>query len=125
MSVTTDLGTAEKFAGLNGRVFDAYIPRNQLIKQTGIWYKNQVLNAGQAAYLVRNSPQYVGGNQKVILYACDNGKASNGFAKQLADSLGVVVEAPNRKLFPTLTGEFVIADEISWLENTYIRGSWI
>ena len=46
-----------------------------------------MLNAGQAAHLVRNSPQYVGGNQKVILYACDTGKASNGFAKQLADSI--------------------------------------
>ena len=46
MSVTTDLGTAERFAGLNGRVFDAYIPRNQLIKQT-------LKGAGESEYLIK------------------------------------------------------------------------
>ena len=91
----------------------------------GIQYKEQVLNADKVAHLIRNSPQYVGGNQKVILYACDTGKNKNGFAQQLADNLWVMVEAPNRKLFPTIKGEFIIADKISWSKNTYIRGSWV
>lgn len=46
MSVTTDLNVARKFAGEGGRVFEAYIPRSQLIKQT-------LSGAGESEYLIR------------------------------------------------------------------------
>lgn len=34
MSVPTNPNVAQKFAGAGGRVFEAYIPNSQLIKQT-------------------------------------------------------------------------------------------
>ena len=46
MSVTTDLSVARKFAGEGGRVFEAYIPKSQLIKQT-------LSGAGESEYLIR------------------------------------------------------------------------
>ncbi len=46
MSVTTDPDVARRFAGTNGRVFEAYIPRSQLIEQT-------LGGAGESEYLIR------------------------------------------------------------------------
>ncbi|MBD5544704.1 MAG: hypothetical protein HDR01_10835 [Lachnospiraceae bacterium] len=46
MSVTTDLDVARRFAGTGGRVFEAYIPKSQLIKQT-------LSGAGESEYLIR------------------------------------------------------------------------
>ncbi|MCR5837087.1 MAG: hypothetical protein K6G88_11320, partial [Lachnospiraceae bacterium] len=46
MSVTTDVNVARQFAGEGGRVFEAYIPRSQLIKQT-------LSGAGESEYLIR------------------------------------------------------------------------
>ena len=46
MSVTTDPNVARKFAGVNGRVFEAYIPKSRLIKQT-------LSGAGESEYLIR------------------------------------------------------------------------
>ena len=46
MSVTTDPDVARRFAGNTGRVFEAYIPKSQLIKQT-------LSGAGESEYLIR------------------------------------------------------------------------
>ncbi len=46
MSVTTDPSVAHRFAGKNGRVFDAYIPKSQLIEQT-------LRGAGESEYLIK------------------------------------------------------------------------
>lgn len=46
MSVTTDPDVAHRFAGTNGRVFEAYIPRSQLIEQI-------LDSAGESEYLIR------------------------------------------------------------------------
>ena len=46
MSVTTDIDVARRFAGDRGRVFEAYIPKSQLIKQT-------LSGAGESEYLIR------------------------------------------------------------------------
>ena len=46
MSVTTDPNIARGFAGTNGRVFEAYIHKSQLIKQT-------LEGAGENEYLIK------------------------------------------------------------------------
>jgi len=46
MSVTTDPNIARGFAGNKGRVFEAYVPKSQLIKQT-------LSGAGESEYLIR------------------------------------------------------------------------
>lgn len=46
MSVTTDSNVAQRFAGINGRVYEAYIPKSQLIEQT-------LSGAGEGEYLIR------------------------------------------------------------------------
>ena len=85
----------------------------------GIKFNDKILDANQVAYLIQNSPQYIGGKQKVVLYACETGSTSNGLAKQLAKKLGVNVVAPDALLFPTKTGGFEIADDM------YRRGNWV
>ena len=89
----------------------------------GIQYKDQILDADQVAHLIRNSPQYVGGEQKVKLYSCETGKLPNGFAQQLANNLGILVEAPNRELHPTKTGGFEIVKKVT--NKIFLRGSWV
>ncbi len=73
---------------------------------------NEFLSAQQVAEEIRKSGEFIGGKQKVILYACNTGKESDGFAKQLADILGVIVEAPNTEIHPQKTGEFLVADVV-------------
>jgi len=46
MSVTTDANVARRFASVNGRVYEAYIPKSQLIEQT-------LSGAGESEYLIR------------------------------------------------------------------------
>jgi len=46
MSVTTDPDVAKYFAGPNGRVFEALIPRSQLIQQT-------IEGAGESEFLIK------------------------------------------------------------------------
>lgn len=43
----------------------------------------------------------------------------NGFAPQLANKLGVVVEAPNKLIYPTTSNDFVIADKL------FNVGDWV
>lgn len=45
MSVTTDPDVARRYAGENGRVFETYIPKSQLIEQT-------LSGAGESEYLI-------------------------------------------------------------------------
>ncbi len=77
-----------------------------------IMFGEEPLNAEKVAYVIKNSPGYVGGKQKVILYACNTGKEPNGLAGQLANILGVIVEAPNTEIRPSKTGGFLIGDII-------------
>ena len=46
MSVTTDSNVARRFAGVNGRVYEAYIPKSQVIEQT-------LSGAGESEYLIK------------------------------------------------------------------------
>ena len=70
------------------------------------------LSPMQVAQRIQNSPEYIGGEQKVILYSCNTGQDPNGFAQQLADILGVVVEAPNKNIQPAPDGRFVVGNII-------------
>lgn len=51
--------------------------------ERGIEFRGRTLGAKEVAYLISKSPQYVGGRQRVKLYACNTGKNSDGFAQQL------------------------------------------
>ena len=66
------------------------------------------MTAKELAKLIQDSPEFIGGKQKVVLYSCETGKMPDGIAQQLADLLGVVVEAPNAHLFPQKTGGFFV-----------------
>ena len=57
----------------------------------------------------RECPEYIGGEQKVLLYSCNTGQDPKGFARQLADNLGVIVVAPTTEIRPTKDGQFYIA----------------
>ena len=76
----------------------------------GMMFRNVKLDAEKVAYIIQNSPKYVGGKQVVILYSCETGKNPNGFAKELADILGVTVFAPNAEIRPVKTGGFLIGN---------------
>ena len=76
-----------------------------------IIYKNKQRDAREIAFLIKNSPQYIGEKQAVKLYACDTGKEVNGFAQQLANILRVDVIAPQGLLAPNKQGKFVVFTE--------------
>ena len=80
------------------------------------------MGSKEVAHLIRHSPQYVGGKQRIKLYACSTGKKPDGFAQQLADILGVEVEAPNMLVYPTKDGEFMVG-VLKGIEFT--EGEWI
>ncbi len=69
----------------------------------GIMVNGREEGAGAIAKRIRESEEFVGGNQVVILLSCETGKNPNGFAKQLANILGVTVIAPDKKLYPEKT----------------------
>ena len=90
--------------------------------ENGINFRGRVLGAKEVAYLIKQSPQYIGGKQRIKLYACNTGKTPNGFAQQLADILGVEVEAPNMFVYPTKKGQFKVGI-LQGIEFT--KGKWI
>ena len=90
--------------------------------ERGIEFRGRTLGAKEVAYLISKSPQYVGGRQRVKLYACNTGKNSDGFAQQLANILGVEVEAPNMLVYPTKEGDFRVG-VLQGIEFT--KGEWI
>ena len=90
--------------------------------EQGIEFRGRILGSKEVAHLIRHSPQYVGGKQRIRLYACSTGKKPDGFAQQLADILGVEVEAPNMLVYPTKDGEFMVG-VLKGIEFT--EGEWI
>lgn len=84
----------------------------------GIEFNGRNLNAKQVAYLIKCSPQYIQGQQIIYLYSCETGKLSDGFAQQLANELGAIVRAPNKKIRPTKNRDFIITDDL------FNRGNW-
>ena len=74
----------------------------------GIMVNGREEGAGAIAKRIRESEEFVGGNQVVILLSCETGKEPNGFAKQLANILGVTVVAPDNKLYPQITNDVFV-----------------
>ena len=74
----------------------------------GIMVNGKEEGAGAIARRIRESEEFVGGNQVVILLSCETGKEPNGFAKQLANILGVTVIAPDKKLYPEKTNDVFV-----------------
>ena len=74
----------------------------------GIMVNGREEGAGAIARRIRESEEFVGGNQVVILLSCETGKEPNGFAKQLANILGVTVIAPDKKLYPEKTNDVFV-----------------
>lgn len=73
------------------------------------------LNHRDLANLIKSQSDYAGGS--IRLLSCATGKCEQGFAKNLANKLGVPVMAPNDILTITSTGREIIGEN-----NT---GSWV
>ena len=54
--------------------------------------RDKVLNAREVARIIKHSESYNG--EKIRLLSCNTGSTDKGFAQQLANALGVEVEAP-------------------------------
>lgn len=81
--------------------------------QTGMVGPNGApLSPQQVAQMIRNSPGYIG--QPVQLNSCSTGGASNGFAQQLSNNLGVPVTAPSDILGIYTTGELTVYGSGQW-----------
>ncbi len=65
----------------------------------GIIINGKVEKAWEVAIKIRRSKEFIGGHQIIKLYSCETGKESDGFAQQLADILGVMVMAPDKKVY--------------------------
>ncbi len=118
------IDAAAKIAGPNTKkLFKVVGHGNPYSIQKG----NEFLSAQQVAEEIRKSPEFIGGKQKVILYACNTGKEPKGFARQLANILGVEVIAPNTNLHPKKNGRGFYAGDIHLENGEYIgeRGSLI
>lgn len=59
------------------------------------------------ANIIRHNDKYNG--EKIRLLSCDTGGKEDGFAQQLANALGVEVEAPNNKLYVYPDGTYRVA----------------
>lgn len=114
LSLKTESGDTRKRVALDNAMKVAGPSSNKEFKvfghgdSEGIMFNDAKLDAESVAYLIKNSPEYIGGNQKVILYSCETGKEPNGFAQKLSNILGVVVEAPNAEIRPKKTGGFLV-----------------
>lgn len=73
------------------------------------------INAKTLAKVIINRDDYSKG-RKVRLLSCSTGKitdTANCFAQQLADALGVIVEAPTDDIFVYESGEFYIGKRMN------------
>ncbi len=91
----------------------------------GIRQGDRMLNAEELADMIRQSGDYVGGKQKIILFSCSTGREPDGLARQLADILNVEVIAPSTEVRPTKLGIFIACEE-QFVEgqSKYVRGKW-
>ena len=72
----------------------------------------EILSPQQVAEMITNSPGYMG--QPVQLNSCSTGGASNGFAQQLSNSLGVLVTAPADTLGIYTNGSMTVYGSGQW-----------
>lgn len=68
--------------------------------------ESMMLSARELARIIQHNKDYKG--EKIRLLSCSTGSADNGFAQQLANALGVEVEAPSDILFVYPNGSYKI-----------------
>jgi filamentous hemagglutinin len=71
--------------------------------------KTLEINSRTAAKLIKAKSGYKRG-QPIRLLACNTGASANGFAQNLANKLGVIVEAPTKVVWAYPNGRYVVAD---------------
>jgi hypothetical protein len=69
----------------------------------------KMLSAREVANIIRHNGKYNG--EKIRLLSCDTGGKDGGFAQQLANALGVEVEAPNDKLYVYPDGTYKVGKQ--------------
>jgi filamentous hemagglutinin len=77
-----------------------------------------MVDARVAGRLIQNSPGYTDG-QSVRLLACNTGACDTGFAQNLANKMGVSVEAPTDLVWAYPNGSMVVAPRLSSNPNSY------
>lgn len=93
--------------------------------------KNIKINWRFLAQMIRKNPQY--SRKGVRLLSCNTGNNPEGFAQNLANKLGVPVQAPNNYLWAYPNGQMVVApgasnDPKSWNFNRphpTMRGTFV
>lgn len=68
--------------------------------------KDNVMSAREVANIIKHNEKYNG--EKIRLLSCSTGAVDDGFAQQLANALGVEVEAPSDVLLVSPDGKFKI-----------------
>ena len=86
---------------------------------TGIEYgsKDSVLTAREVARIIKHHESYNG--EKIRLLSCYTGSTKDGFAQQLANALGVEVEAPSDVLIVSPNGSYKIGYDGSGEMRTF------
>lgn len=79
-------------------------PNGIQIEHNGI---RVLINSRTAAQMIKRLPDYNG--QPIRLLSCNTGARAEGFAQNLANKLGVVVEAPSDIIWAYPNGRHVIA----------------
>jgi hypothetical protein len=93
--LTQNLAEGTRFLAPKEGYFDVFIHG----APDAVSYVSGKLGARELADWIVLHPEYTG--QKIRLISCHTGLRDNGFAKQLAKELGVVVEAPTGRIsFP-------------------------
>ena len=82
--------------------------------------KDMVLSAREVARIIRHNENYNG--EKIRLLSCSTGSTAGGFAQQLANALGVEVEAPSDVLFVYPDGRMMIGFDGSGEMKTFKPG---
>lgn len=82
--------------------------------------EDMMLSAREVANIIRHNKAYKG--EKVRLLSCSTGAQDNGFAQQLANALGVEVEAPSDILLVYPNGTFKIGYDGSGEMRTFKPG---
>ena len=73
--------------------------------------KIYTVNAREAAKLIRRAPGYKQ-SESIRLLSCNTGSIENGFAQNLANSLGKPVYAPNKFIWANPDGSHFIAGRL-------------
>lgn len=66
------------------------------------------VNSRVAAKLIKTNERYKRG-QPIRLLSCNTGASTSGFAQNLANKLGVIVEAPTKLVWAYPNGRYIVA----------------